>query len=223
MRTYRWGRANTLAATLMISVALGGCVAAPGESHESVADLQPTYAPLPHDAEFAEAGRELCLPELGVDPNLPLVVQDRREAESAWMMFADRAVVATCQVERAADGIRLLSWVLSDRWTSEGARGSGGLTIHQGLAADATTWNSAQGVVPSGASVVRVVVDGSAVDAVIGQDLYSVTWPGGKVPTVLAALSADGIEIARIGAAELANVYDRPCDPTISLGTCPSP
>jgi hypothetical protein len=187
-----------------------------------VANLEATYPPLPLDDELTTAARQLCLTDGDADPDLPLVLQDRREPDFAMMIFANDAVMVTCEVERTADEIRPWGQGMAERWTSDNAAGGGGPSIMQAAARDATSWDSAQGVVPAGTSIVRVVVNDVAIDAVIGQDLYSVTWPGGVPPTVLVALGSDGREVARIGSAELAEIFDRPCDPAVSLGPCPS-
>jgi len=207
---------------LIFGLVLGACAGEPGASVGDVANLKATYPPLSVDDELVAAGRQLCLTSGDADPELPLVLQDRREPDFAMMIFADDAVTVTCEVERTADEIRPWSQGIAGRWTSDSAAGSGGLSIMQAAARDATSWDSAQGVVPVGTTIVRVVVNDAAIDAVIGEDLYSVTWPGGVPPTVLVALGSDGREVARIGSAELAEIFDRPCDPAVSLGPCPS-
>jgi hypothetical protein len=164
---------------------------------------------LPVDPAFILASRRLCLPDLKVNPNLPFVLEDRRELGSATVVFADVKTVAFCGLKRMADGIMPDGGSGTQaRWTPDVGvlLGERGLTMASGGGAGA--WASMLGLAPKEAVRVRAVVAGRPVDAVLADGIYSVSWPeAGASPTTLVAFDAGGRELSRIDGQALAGLY----------------
>jgi hypothetical protein len=167
------------------------------------------WPPLPVDPAFIPAARRLCLSELRVNPNLKFVLEDRRDLESATIVFADAKTVAFCGMKRMAEGIMPEGGSGTQaRWTPEVGVlvGEGGLTIESGTGAG--SWASLLGLAPRDAVRVRAIVDGRPVDAVLADGIYSVSWPGGGVsPTALVAFDVEGHEVSRIDGEGLAGLF----------------
>jgi hypothetical protein len=188
-----------------------------------VSSLATRWPPMLVDPAFTDAARRLCLPDLDVNRNLPFVLQDRRAADRAMVVFADAKVIAWCEIARMAGAMVPDGGAgTQSRWTGDlGLAVSDGLTINEAAAArDASRWSYALGVVPTGAVAVRAVVGRVAVEAVVGDGLYSMSWPGGLVPTFLAALDADGDVLASIDQETVFQTFGPSC-PADAM-TCPA-
>lgn len=184
------------------------------------------WPPLVADPLLTDDARRLCLQDLGVARDIPVALQDRREPGWATLYFQSDTTIAWCTVKRTPQGtVADGSSGTQDRWTNDAGlvTAAGGLGVQSAIrAGQPLDWSNLSGLLPPGATRIRAVVGGRAVDGVVGSGIYSVTWPGGLIPTVLVALDASGQEVARIDQAGLATVWTDTCPPG-SLGCPPAP
>jgi hypothetical protein len=146
-----------------------------------------------------------------------VALQDRREGGRAIVFFADKATIAWCTMMRTPQGILPNGGSgTQDLWTNDVGIvvTPAGLTIND--AADATEsggWSNLSGRLPSGATHISAAIGGRRVDGAVGAGIYSLSWPGDVIPTLLVALDPSGDEIARIDEATLSRLFQRECPP----------
>lgn len=228
---HRWSRGATgILLTAGALALLAGCelilppTTAPATSEPALQDVG-AWPPLGADPGLTADARRLCLQDLGVARDIPVVLQDRREPGWATVYFADDTTIAWCTVKRTPQGsVADGSSGTQDHWTNDaGIVTANGLGIQTATrAGQPSEWSNVSGLLPRGATRIRAVVGGRAVDAVVGAGIYSVSWPGGLIPTVLVALDPSGQEVARIDQAGLATIWTDTCPPG-SLGCPPAP
>jgi hypothetical protein len=220
------GRVIVVAAAIGV---LAGCQAtpppspAPDTSKPVVPDLE-AWPPLAADPALTADARRVCLPDLGVVAGIPFALQDRREAGRAIVVFADKATIAWCTVMRTPQGtVPDGGSGTQDLWTNQVGIvvTPAGLTINDATdATDSSGWSNLSGRLPNGATHVHAAIGGRRVEAAVAAGIYSLSWPGDVIPTLLVAVGPSGDEIARIDEAALNRVFLRECPP-LELGCMP--
>lgn len=154
--------------------------------------------PMAPDPAFEAAARASCLAELGVDPALPLLVQDRRRSDMTALHFEGPDEAVDQMVRRLEDGT----------FICEG--GGGGTSPHvSGVALTVTSWTEIgdqateawliSGHVSPAAVTVRIWrADGIQIQASVGAGRFLAWWKGGQRLALVAAFDATGQEVARI-------------------------
>ncbi len=166
-------------------------VSEPRKDHWSRVPLRP-------DVAFENAAREKCLPDLNIDPRIPLVLHDQRTVNLAALLFEGGSDVAIQVVQRRDDG-------------ALGCEGGGGgsrpsvvehrlaITNWIDVTTEAREAALISGYVEPAVSRVWVeLLDGSHVQATVGEGRFLALWKGRPGLAMVAAFDSAGQEVARI-------------------------
>jgi hypothetical protein len=190
---------------LLLATGSGACGAAPtpapswAVSAEDVIRQPGEWPAQPADGAVIALVLGGCMEAIGP---APVVASEDRGFGVAFVLLGDARNAGFCEVRTAGGSL------------SEAGGGAGGTSYGRGpdlfivSGGVAPERSHLMGITPNGAAAVRAVVGDHAVDATLGGELFVVSWPIDAPARLLVALDADGSEIARIDAEDLAAYAD---------------
>lgn len=187
-----------LVAITAVLSSCGSLEASPGPTTPIAEPSDATAAantPLVPDARFERAAREICFEAVGVlDRQLPLVLQDRRRDDMAYLIFGDGTVAVECMLQIGRDGAFHDQGVVA----STPATGEAQIAITRvsNLEPDGRLLT---GLVKAPISSLWITrTGGDRVSASVRDGQFAAWWLTGGPPTAIFGTDSKGVEVKRI-------------------------